>query len=108
MKLNYNRFFFHFSEMRILTHIKSLLRFKLKLVTLVTSCSIQFLPNFDIFVTFFLFCSKLNFVPFNKFLTLLETLGDGVRKWIRPYTRFAKFPHHSLDKCKNKVEKNPF
>ena len=42
MKLNYNRFFFHFTEMQISTHIKFFLRFKLKLVTLVTCCSIEF------------------------------------------------------------------
>ena len=56
MKLNYNHFCFHFTEMRISTHIKSFLRFKLKLVTLVTGCSFAFffLPNFDIFVTFYL------------------------------------------------------
>ena len=42
MKLSFNRFFSHFTEMRISTHIKSFLRFKLKLVTLVTCCSIEF------------------------------------------------------------------
>ena len=42
MKLSFNRFFSHFTEMRISTHIKSFVRFKLKLVTLVTCCSIEF------------------------------------------------------------------
>ena len=55
MKLNYNQFFFHFTEMRILTHTKSFLRFKLKLVTLVTCGSIEIVsPNFVIFVTFYI------------------------------------------------------
>ena len=34
--------FFHFTEMRISTHKNSFLRFKLKLVTLVNCCSIEF------------------------------------------------------------------
>ena len=41
--------------MRILTHTKSFLRFKLKLVTLVICGSIEiFSPNFVIFVTFYI------------------------------------------------------
>ena len=37
---------------------------------------IFFLPNFDIFVTFYV-TQKLNFVPFNDFVKILEMLGGG-------------------------------
>ena len=58
MKLNFNRFFFYFTEMRISTHIKSLLRFKL--VMLVTCCSIEFFFYLTlIFLLLFLFYSTL-------------------------------------------------
>ena len=76
MKLNYNRFFLHSTEMRISTHIKSFLRFKLKLLTLVTCQFNFFLPNCDIFVTFFV-NQKLNFVPLNNFVKLLITFNFG-------------------------------
>ena len=61
MKLNYNRFLFHFIEMQFL---------RWSLVVLFSF----FLPNFDSFVTFLCY-SKINLVPFNNFVQFLETLG---------------------------------
>ena len=80
MKLSFNRFFSHFTEMRISTHIKSFLSFKLKLVTLVICCSIEF---FSTLLRYFCYFSILpNITPPQAFAHLQQpppivTCSDG-------------------------------
>ena len=75
MKLNYNRFFFHFTEMRILTHINFFYFLNLSWLRWLLVDQLNFfLPNFEIFVTFFCY-STLPPLAFGF------KCGGGMSRW---------------------------